>query len=197
MKIILEKPALIDGIMYVVGDTVEVATMDEIEQGYTALDTITLKPFVLEKTALIGGDIYQAGDEISSTAEVIAKGYKDYGSYVKRLLIAEMAGDTQSLLGTTSDAVQVMVAMQCIHVIALKNAKTFAEYNAVYQAELDRLSESSDSLTIFADKCASFLQSIVDKKITFTYMAKYSVDRIASVLQDVAMRATAVSRQLK
>lgn len=193
MKIILEKPTLINGAMYAAGDTVEITAMCEIEQGYAALDAITLKTFVLDAPCLIGSDIYQAGDEISSTAETINKGYKDYENQVKRLLITQSAGDTQSLLGTTSDAVQVMVTMQCIHITALNKAKTFEEYKKAYQSELDRLSETSDSLPVFSDKCSNFLQSVADKQITLTYMVKYTSEKISSVLTDVAKRATAIS----
>ena len=151
----------------------------------------------LEKNAIIAGDTYYAGDEITvADMAVITQGYADFDKAVTRLKIAESAGDTSSILGTTSDAVALLTIMQCIHVAALANSTTFAAYKTAYEAELDKVAESTNSLAAIGAQCTGLLSQVASKDVVFPYSIKYATDKVAAVFADVAKRATSISKML-
>jgi len=151
----------------------------------------------LERAAIIAGETYRVGDTLTvGDIETINRGYAAFEKTVTRLMIEQNAGDTLSLLGTTSDAVALLTIMQCIHVTALANSTTFAAYKTAYETELDKVSESADSLNAVGTQCADLLSQIASKAVVFPYSVKYATAKVAAVFTDVAQRATAAAHHL-
>jgi len=210
MRIALERNAIIGGIVYlaitlqkVEGKFVEVPTLVEIESAdalnaaYEAFDAMHPSASTLVAPALIAGRVYQTGETVNCASQaVLDQGYKDYAKQVTRLNIAATAGDTLSLLGTTSDAVQLLILMECVRADALAKATTFDEYKAGCKTGLDALMQSTDSLNELGAFCAEFVGKVAAKEVVLPYAVKYQVNQIASVFADVATRATLTSQTL-
>ncbi|NQZ32529.1 MAG: hypothetical protein HRU06_14775 [Oceanospirillaceae bacterium] len=92
--------------------------------------------------------------------------------------ISENAGDSDSLLGTTADGVQLLLYAFSQLTVALNSASTLAEVRAASAPHIDMANR-------FLTKCES-------GEVKLTFMAK-GVDNVVS---DIEQRATAVSKVL-
>ena len=178
---------------------VYVKDMAEIEAGKQAFARLyQTQKIITTKPALIHGQLVETGTELTVyDPNVVEQGYKDFERSQLRLKIAGSAGDTLSLLGTTSDAVQLLILMECVRASALATANTFDEYKAGCKTGLDALMQSSDSLNELGAKCKGFLTQVEDKKVIFPYTVKYKIDKLGSVFFDVAKRASLTSQILQ
>jgi hypothetical protein len=95
-----------------------------------------------------------------------------------RVRITESAGDIPSLLGTTADALQILLVQLATLAAAFVNAKDLAAIKAAAQP--------------LADLTAPLLKQIATGETRMPYEAKGE----AAVLADIATRATAVADAL-
>lgn len=96
-----------------------------------------------------------------------------------RQQIYNEAGDSDSLLGTTADAVQLLLFAFAQLTVALNQAKT--------------LTEVRQAATPFNDLATAFLGKVATGEVTLPFQAK----GLESVVADIESRATAVSRVLQ
>lgn len=218
MKIILDAMVILAGHSYPSGTVVKIGSppfgwpdkkamgeedvqvyvkdMAEIEAGKQAFASLyQTQKIITTKPALIHGQLVEVGAELTVyDPSVVEQGYKDFERSQLRLKIAGSAGDTLSLLGTTSDAVQLLILMECVRASALATANTFEEYKTGCKTGLDTLMQSNDSLNDLGAKCKEFLTQVEDKTVVLPYTVKYQANQIASIFDDVAKRATATSQ---
>ena len=99
--------------------------------------------------------------------------------------IGKNVADTQSLLGTVSDASGVLVAMAFADIVALENNTTFANYRTAKLAAYAALAGDADIVALATAALASIQNG--DAKLTA------SLKGIENVITETLARSTAVA----
>ena len=99
--------------------------------------------------------------------------------------IAEEVGDTQTILGTVSDASGILVAMAFADIVALSSNTTFAAYKTAKMDAYAALAGGADITTLAADALAKIQAG--DVKLTA------SLKGLENVIADTLTRSTGVA----
>ena len=110
---------------------------------------------------------------------------------IRRAITKEVAG-TDSLLGTTADGAQFAVAALLVDVIALDQARTFAEYKAARLSLMGELT-GKDRETGKAVNVPALAQSVFDKIKSGEVMLTAGLKGVPGVLAEVMERSTKVA----
>ena len=102
--------------------------------------------------------------------------------------IAQQAGDTPSLLGTTSDAAAIATLGIAALTVTLASSSNYSKFKTAFLGKLEKLAGEQDMVAI----STAFLQRIEDGDVIIPAMAK-GIDK---VLVDIETRSTAVSMAL-
>ena len=132
----------------------------------------------LQADVIIGGTRYAAGQEIIATDEAIRNGINRAVKEDIRSQIEQNAGDDASLLGTTSDATQLLLYGFCQLVAALHKA--------------DSLADVRKAAKPFAGLAAGFLGKVESGEVKLPFQAK----GLEKVVGEIEHRATAVTEVL-
>lgn len=97
--------------------------------------------------------------------------------------------DSDSLLGTVSDAAQMLVLNSCVETVTLAGATTFKEYKTAKTALLAKLA-GGDAEGLVAS-AQEFIDKVKAKEIIFPYTMKEG--SATGVFEDVGIRANLVS----
>lgn len=109
----------------------------------------------------------------------------------KRFKIKRNVGDTDSLLGTTADGSQLAVAAMLVDIVALDEAKTFAEYKAAKLALMTQLvgkDRATGKAVNVADLSRDVLEKIKSGEILLTAVLK----GVPAVLAETMSKSTQV-----
>lgn len=149
---------------------------------------------ILEKPIILAGRIFPTGETIDCTDEALAVGEKAYAKQVLRTEIQQQAGDTLSLLGTTSDAAQVLVLFACADAVALAQAKDFAGYQKARMDSLAALSGGAEGAANMVQMAGKLLTDVQSGAVIMPFLVK--PEKATGVFADVAARGTGVAQVL-
>lgn len=141
----------------------------------------TLKSRTLDKDALINGRIVEAGTEIQITDEALAEAYAAVGKRRVRAAIATGVGDTESILGDTSDTAQFLLVEFAGLVTRIASAKNLEEIKTAAKVSAEKLSK---------------LNAAVSRgEVVFPFQAKEGGE--SAVLNEITEKANLVASVLK
>lgn len=111
-----------------------------------------------------------------------------------RSYIYKNVSDLDSLVGTVSDAAQVLVLLSCADAVALAGAADFGAYKQSRMDALTALSGSEDAAADIVQQAGKLLADVQSGAVLMPFLFK--PDRVTGVFRDVAERATGVAQAL-
>ena len=151
--------------------------------------TVTTRDRTPESLALIAwmreGNVPSPWVPTPEEAEIIA------GVKAKKRVrgeIKQSAGDTLTMLGTTSDAAAISTLGIAALTVALASSSDYGKFKMAFLGALGELAGDHDMVAI----SGSFLQKIKDQEVLIPALIK----QLPNVMSDIETRSTAVSRAL-
>ena len=130
-------------------------------------------------STLDGSSLPTEAEIAKEIARLEAEAHKNKTKKQIRNSIHQTAGDSLSLLGTTTDTTHVLLYFTSLLIYSLRNAESFDEFRAVAEP--------------FADMAEDFLAKVETGETKLPFVKK----SLNKVFEDIAQRATAVSEALE
>lgn len=101
----------------------------------------------LDRTAIINGQLYPSGTNVTvPSQEVVDKGYREAEKGVVRRKLEQNGLDHQTILGSTNDAVAIMILMMSRLALAIRDSTDFDDLkNKVGQSDLAIYGEQANA----------------------------------------------------
>ncbi len=146
----------------------------------------------LTKPAIIAGQYHSKGSEITVfNLEVIEQGYKDAEKQVLRKKITKNVGDTESLLGTTADAVAYAIDDISMDILAVAGSA-----NSSYKDKRIELYNNLHGDNAW-DKAVVAAQSWFDNRKSGVIKLPIDIKGVETVFADVAKNGTGVTNEIE
>jgi hypothetical protein len=139
-----------------------------------------MEKITLTEDILIGNQIFEAGRELETTQETVAVGIAAFKKSRLRMQIAQVAGDTESQLGTTAD-VAMAALLGVAHLVVLLSKKGSVDIKS-------GIAESPVPVAL----AETFLANVASGAIKVPLLVK----GLESVFAEMAGRATATAEVL-